>query len=231
LPSVSVILPAHNEAENLEEVINGLVPELLKNTSGFEIIIVDDGSEDATGELAADFSRKDDRIRLIKHETNRGYGAALRTGFDNARLEWLFFMDSDGQFVPAEIADLIKLTKDGEFIAGERTNRRDPLHRRIYGRLFSLSMRALFGVRVRDVNCAFKLFKKSLLDNWSFISTGALINTEILLCARQKGVDPLQVPVTHLPRKAGENSGGTPRVIGRAGGEAFRLLLRKYASF
>ncbi len=228
LSSVSAVLPAHNEQKNLQGVVRDLVAALARRSGEFEVIIVDDGSEDGTSEVASNLAAADHRIRLIRHETNRGYGAALRTGFENARMEWIFFMDADGQFVPDELTKLVREADRSDFIAGERINRQDPLHRLLYGKLFSLAMRALFGVKARDVNCAFKLFKKSLLEGGSLQSTGALINTEILIAARRKGIEPVQVPVTHLPRPAGQNSGGSLSVISRAMAEVIRLMGRRH---
>ncbi|MFO8057583.1 MAG: glycosyltransferase family 2 protein [bacterium] len=226
--SISAVLPAHNEQGNLEGVIGALVPALEKHSSGFEVIVVDDGSADGTFEVASRLAGDDPRIRPVRHEENQGYGAALRTGFDAAQKDWMFFMDADGQFEPADLEKLVRLAGTSRFVAGERTSRQDPFHRLLYGRLFSGAMRLLFGIKARDVNCAFKLFQKDIIKGWSFVSRGALINTELFLAARLKGIEPVQVPVTHLPRAAGRSSGGSLPVILRAAVEVWRLLARRY---
>jgi glycosyltransferase involved in cell wall biosynthesis len=223
---ISAVLPAFNEEENLEAVARDLIESLARVAGRFEVIIVDDGSTDGTAKIADDLARGDERVSVVHHESNKGYGAALVSGFKAARMDWIFFMDSDGQFEPAEVEKLIELTRETDFVAGFRATRADPWQRLAYGKLFSAIVRALFGVRARDVNCAFKLFKKELIEGHEFIAAGALINAELLSVAKKRGVDPVETPVTHKPRLAGRSTGGSLTVILRAGREIIELWLK-----
>ena len=225
--SISATLPAYNEEPNLDGVVRELVAALAAATPDFEVIIVDDGSEDGTPALADRLAAQDPRVKAIHHPENRGYGAALSSGFCAAARDWLFFMDADGQFDPRELEQFIPLARTHDFIAGYRRTRQDPWHRRAYGKVFSALVRRLFGVRVRDVNCAFKLFKKNLIAPERLVSRGALINAEILYQAKKRGVDPVELPVSHRPRKSGHATGGNPRVILTAALELIRLRLKK----
>ncbi len=222
------MLPAYNEADNLEKTLRDLILALEANAKKFEVIVVDDGSGDRTGEIARAAARADGRVKLIAHEVNRGYGAALRSGFEAATLDWIFFMDSDGQFVPDEMEKLIALAGEERLVAGYRKDRRDPFERRLYGRLFTLVTRTLFGLRVRDMNCAFKLFKRDIVAGAGLSAGGALINAEILLAAKKAGVVPAEVAVTHLPRRGGLNTGGSVRVIIKAASELAALVAAEY---
>ena len=138
---ISAVLPAYNEVNNLAEVVRGLLAALREVASHFEIIIVDDGSEDGTKELADSLARENDSIRVVHHQTNLGYGAALRSGFAIAGLPWIFFTDADGQFEPREISKLVSAASGHGFAAGIRLKRADPWRRRVYGLLFSAAVR------------------------------------------------------------------------------------------
>jgi len=223
---ISAILPAYNEQDNLTGVVRALIATLELNAAEFEVIVVDDGSRDNTRGIANDLAAQDQRVRVIFHESNLGYGRALRSGFEAVKMDWIFFTDADGQFEPAEIKKLIELASGRDFVSGYRSKRADPWHRRLYGYTFSIIVRTMFGVRARDINCAFKLFKKELIRDHEFITQGALINAELLIAARKKGVDPEEAPVTHKPRVSGSQSGGSVRVIFRAMGEIMKLWMK-----
>jgi glycosyltransferase involved in cell wall biosynthesis len=222
---ISAVLPAFNEAENLAAVVQDLKKAMDQLTRHYEIIIVDDGSTDKTVAVSEDLSRDDLKVRLLRHPRNLGYGAALGSGFKAARLPWIFFTDSDGQFDLSELAKLAEKSAGHDFVAGFRAMRADPLLRRAYGFIFSALVRALFKVKATDINCAFKLFKRDLIEDHEFKARGALFNAELLAVARQKGVDPIEVAVTHRPRLKGKNTGGSARVIIRAGKEILALWL------
>lgn len=228
LDSVAAVIPAHNEQGNIAEAIEELLPELARAASFFEIIVVDDGSSDKTGEVVSGISSQRPEVKLVRHGTNRGYGAALRSGFSAASKEWIFFTDGDRQFDPAEFEKLVGPALSSGFAAGVRENRRDPPLRKLYGAAFSSIMRLVFGVRARDVNCAFKLFRADMLEGADLISEGALINTELFIAAAKKGITPAEVPVSHRPRQWGEQSGGSPRVILRAIMETAALIVKKF---
>ena len=200
--SLSAVLPAYNEAGNLEAVIAELPAALQTLAPEAEIIIVDDGSIDATGALADRLAAGVPGLRVIHHDRNRGYGAALRSGFAAAGRDWVFFMDADGQFDPADLAALVSRVRERDLVAGVRRNRMDPWPRRLYGRLFTLIARFVFGVRSSDINCAFKLIRRSRLSAARLTAEGALINVELLWELKRQGVEPLELPVTHRPRRS-----------------------------
>jgi len=224
--SISAVLPACNEAPVLAEVARELDRVLAAAASRHEIIIVDDGSDDDTPRIADELEREIESVHAVHHPANRGYGAALRSGFDAAGLDWLFFTDADGQFKLSEIERLIPLAAERDLVVGFRETRNDPPERLVYGKLFSFAVRTLFGVKARDINCAFKLFKRDLIADADLRSDGALINAEIFVAAGKKGVEPLEVAVSHLPRNEGRATGGSLRVIAQAAREIFELWMR-----
>jgi glycosyltransferase involved in cell wall biosynthesis len=223
---ISCIIPAYNELQNLEATVNSCQDTLERLFEEFEVIIVDDGSRDGTEELADRMAASDPRIHVVHHEKNMGYGAALKSGFATARKPLIFFTDADGQFNPQELEKFIPHLAENDMVVGFRSNRADALHRRIYGKLFSALIRIIFGINVRDINCAFKIFRRSILDDVKLTSPGALINTELLIIAKQKGIIPLELPVSHYPRRHGRQTGGSIKVILRAGRELLSLIYR-----
>lgn len=223
---LSLVLPTHNEAENLEWVVREALAALPLAFERSEIIIVDDGSADGTPTIAARLAAEDARVRVIRHPQNRGYGAALRSGFAAARGDRIMFMDADRQFDIREVAKLAPLTGHYAIVAGYRLKRRDPLRRVALGAAFNLLVRALFGVHVRDIDCGFKIFRADLLRSLDLQAPGALLNTEILALAQRQRATLVEVGVNHYPRPAGEQSGGSPRVILRSLSEIARLWLR-----
>jgi glycosyltransferase involved in cell wall biosynthesis len=214
--SLSLVLPAFNEEENIGEVASEALAVLPRFTDTFEIIIVDDGSRDRTAEIAADLARQDPRIRLIRHQRNRGYGAALVSGFKATTGDFVMFMDADRQFDVSDLRLLTPFAPDYDIVAGFRMERNDPLHRRVFAETFNVAVRVLFGVHMRDIDCAFKLFRGDMLRGIPLSAPGALINTEIQAKARRQHARVQQVGVHHYPRVAGSSTGGNPRVILRA---------------
>ncbi len=227
-PWLTVVLPAHNEAENIGVVAVGFLQAARRLGRLCEVLVVDDGSTDGTERaLRAHPGGDDVSLRVVRHERNRGYGAALRTGFHEARGTWVFFTDSDGQFAPSSLGDFLRgLDEQGvDLIVGYRYSRHDRWHRRALGRVWTGTVRSLLGVRARDVNCAFKVMRRSDLQRMNLESDGALINAELLHKARRLGLVLEQRPVQHLAREHGEASGARPDVVGRALWElaAYRL--------
>ena len=221
---ISLILPCHNEKDNLKPVVESALKTLKEIAREFEIIIVDDGSTDGTGELAEKLVKTYPQVRLVQHPKNLGYGSALRSGFKKAKYPWLFFTDADQQFDLSEIKKLLPYLKQSPLVIGYRQTRQDKFFRRILGKIFSFLMRKIFKIKARDVNCAFKIFDRKILEGVELTSPGALINTELLYRAKQKGIEPIEVAVSHFPRKTGKPSGGSFRVIFRAGWETIRLI-------
>ena len=226
---VSAVMPAYNEQANLEQSVGRTADALAAHARTFEIIVVDDGSRDDSPAVLDRLKLAHPNLRVVRHPANRGYGAAVRSGFDAARLPWVFLMDADNQFDPAEIGLLVAQAAEADIVAGYRRHRRDPLLRRLNAWAFFAVVRLLFGRLVRDVNCAFKLIRRDLLAGMALHSEGALINTEVLVLARQLRARVVEVPVQHYPRRSGKQTGANPRVVLRAFAElfAFRAEIRK----
>ena len=215
-PALSLVFPAWNEAENLPALFESALAIGSELGVAFEIVIVDDGSADASRALLDAWCRRDERIRAVHHAENLGYGAALRAGLQRARGELVFFSDADLQFDLAEIRHLLAHAGHCEIVAGYRAPRRDPWLRRIIAAVWGALVRALFDLPVRDIDCAFKIFHRSVLEAIPIRSVGAFINTEMLVRARAAGFRIRQVPVSHRRRRSGRQTGARPRVILRA---------------
>jgi glycosyltransferase involved in cell wall biosynthesis len=227
--SLSLVLPAHNEEENIRVVVEQALEVLPKFTSEFEIIVVNDGSRDHTAEIIDDLAATDSRVYAIHHKRNKGYGGALTTGFKATTSDYVMFMDSDRQFDISDIALLAPFVGKYDIVAGVRLERNDPFHRRLFAEVFNLTVRVLFGVHLHDIDCAFKIFRGDLLRSMELTAPGALINTEIQAKARRQGATVEQVGVHHYPRVAGEASGGSPKVIFRAMRETILLWWRMHS--
>ena len=228
---ISAVLPAFNEEANLERAVSRTAQALAAKTRTFEIIVVDDGSQDGSAALLDRLKTAYPSLRVIRHAHNRGYGAAVRSGFGAARLQWVFMMDADNQFDPADIESLICHAGEADIVTGYRKQRRDPLPRRLNAWAFFSLVRLLFGRQVRDVNCAFKLLRRDILTGMNLRSNGALINTEVFVLARSQRARIVEVPVNHYPRTSGKQTGADPRVVLRAFREllAFRAEMGKAA--
>ncbi len=216
LQSLSIVLPAYNEEALIESTVRAVVEMLSPWDRAFEMVVVNDGSRDQTGEVLAALAAEDERIRPITHVVNRGYGAALVTGFESARNDLVFFMDSDGQFDIGELAGLLPLIERYDAVWGYRRDRQDTRVRRLNAWGWKQLVRLFLGVAVRDVDCAFKLFRAEFFREHQLESRGALINAEMLYRLRRDGKTIAQVGVRHLERKAGRATGAKPSVIARA---------------
>lgn len=215
-PRLSLVFPAFNEAKNLPALLESATK--IGDTLGapFEIVIVDDGSQDESAAVVDGWKDRDPRIVSVHHATNLGYGAALRAGLREARGDLVFFSDADLQFDLNEMAHLLEHAEEVEIVAGYRAPRRDPWVRSLIAWVWGALVRVLFGLPIRDIDCAFKVFRREVLDEIPIESIGAFINTEILVRARTAGFRIRQIPVTHLPRRSGRQTGANPRVILRA---------------
>jgi glycosyltransferase involved in cell wall biosynthesis len=221
--SISIFFPCYNEQDNVERTVERALAVLKKLNADFEVIIVDDGSSDATGQLADEISSRDNRVKVVHHPTNLGYGAALQSGFKAVTKELVFYTDGDGQFDINEMPPLLPLTEQYDIVSCYRLNRQDNLIRRLNGWAWTKLVCFLFNMKVRDIDCAFKLYKREIFDNIRMSSSGALIDTEILARAVRKGYSITQKGVHHYPRTAGAQTGATLRVILRAFKELFKL--------
>ena len=230
---LSLFFPAHNEEANLEALVDEALATLPGLATKFEIIAVDDGSKDRTLAIANELAaRHPELFRVVHHPVNLGYGAALRSGFRAARYDLIAFIDGDRQF---KVVDLGRLTtriaaKDSpDVVVGYRLKRADPLIRRWYARIYRLSNRIFFGVRVRDIDCACKLFKREALEPIRVESGGAFFTAELLIKLRFEGRRIGQVGVPHYARTAGSPTGAKPSVVFRAVRDFWSLRLRLWA--
>jgi glycosyltransferase involved in cell wall biosynthesis len=216
--TLSIFFPAYNEEENIAATIKTAtrVAEESPYIAAYEIIIVDDGSKDRTAAFARELSNVNPSVRVISHEINKGYGAALKTGLDAARMDYIFFTDADLQFDIVELQNLLVHIPDYDVVVGYRAPRQDPWMRLLNARGWNMLNRLLFGLHIRDIDCAFKIFKRSLIQNLELKSEGAMINAEILIKLKREGVAIKEAPVSHLPRRAGSPTGAKPSVIFRA---------------
>jgi len=221
--SLSVFFPCYNEQDNIERVVKTAIDALALLKIDYEIIIVDDGSKDKTGQIADQLAAKDFHIKVVHHHPNLGYGAALQSGFKAATKEYVFYTDGDGQFDIKELPLLFKYTADYDIVTGFRINRQDNLARKINAFCWTTLVNLLFGMKIKDMDCAFKLYKRQIFDNIKLKSTGALINTEIFARANNKGFKVFQLGVHHYPRTAGRQTGAKLTVILRAFKELFAL--------
>ncbi len=215
-PELSLVFPVFDEERNIGRLLDEALDLAPRLAADFEIVVVDDGSRDGSARVVAERRRGAPRIRLIRHAANRGYGAALRAGLREARGELVFFSDADLQFDLDELSTLLAHARDFDIVAGYRSPRRDPWPRRLIAAIWGALVALLFDLRVRDIDCAFKVFRRRVLEEIPIASVGALVNTEILVRARQAGFRIHQVPVTHRRRRFGRQTGASPRVMLRA---------------
>jgi glycosyltransferase involved in cell wall biosynthesis len=231
---LSYFFPAHNEEANVAGLVEEALAVLPTLADTFEIIIVNDGSRDRTRAIADELTASHPGVvRAVHHPVNRGYGAALRSGFGAARHELVAFTDGDRQF---HVADLGRLTARfaepdaPDIVAGYRIKRADPLIRTIYARAYRLANRIFFGLRVTDVDCACKLFRRDVLEGVSIESEGAFFSAELLIKLLAAGRTIVEVGVPHYPRTAGSPTGARPQVVLRAVRDFWRLRLHMWAN-
>ena len=222
-PSLSIFFPCYNEEDSIETLARKAVETASRITSDYEIIIVNDGSSDKTAEIADRLAEEIEQVRAVHHQANSGYGAALQTGFKAATKELVFYTDGDGQFDIGELPNLLPLIAECDIVSGYRINRQDGFIRRLNAKCWGTLVCILFKMRIRDIDGAFKLYKRQIFDNIKMQSTGALIDTEILARALRKGYTIKQIGVKHYPRMAGTQTGANISVILRAFKELFKL--------
>jgi glycosyltransferase involved in cell wall biosynthesis len=214
---ISCFFPMYNEEENIRAVVSSAISVLGRVCDEFEIIIVNDGSRDRTREIAEELAAQDPRIRIINHQRNRGYGAALRSGFAASRYDTIFQCDGDNQFYLEEMSGLLPHLKDHDFVIGYRIKRKDPFPRILIALFYRTLLRSIFGLKLRDVNCAFKIYKKHILDQLDLRSNGGVINGEIFIKAGILGHNRIrEIGVRHRPRESGKQTGASPRVLWEA---------------
>jgi len=221
--AISVFLPCYNEEENVERTAANALEVLEAISNDYELIIVNDGSRDRTGEIARRLAGANPRIRVVDHPVNRGYGGALQSGFRTATKELVFYTDGDGQFDMKELPPLLPLIKQCDIVSGYRMNRQDNFIRKINAWCWGRLVNFVFSMHIRDVDCSFKLYKRVIFDNIKMRSNGALIDAEVLARAQRKGYKIIQRGVHHYPRIAGKATGAKLSVILRAFKELMAL--------
>jgi glycosyltransferase involved in cell wall biosynthesis len=217
LSELSIFFPFWNEEENIEAVIGKATIVAEKVAKKWEIIMIDDGSTDRTHEIATRLAKEDDRLQVISHQPNRGYGSSLKEGFSHAKYKYIVFTDGDGQFDFSEIISFIEAIAHADIVIGYRKKRRDNTLRLLLMKLLKMWDWMLFRFRFKDIDCGFKMFNRTAIDVLMPLrSEGAMITTEILDKSTKKKLRIKQVGVTHYERQHGESSGANLPVIIRA---------------
>lgn len=222
--AISVFFPAYNEEKNIKKTVTEAVKILKKIAKDWEIVVVNDGSTDKTGEIVKKLIKKEPRISMITHTPNRGYGAALKSGLYNAKYPWIAFTDADGQFAFSEVDKFLEKKDEADLIIGYRLQRRDPPGRVFIAKLLKIWNLVFFGLWLKDVDCGFKLIKKEVVDKIGTLKTeSAITESEFLVRAKRAGFKIVEIPVHHYLRKKGKQTGGDIRIIWKAFKETFLL--------
>jgi len=225
--SLSIIIPAYNEEANVAEAIRRVSRVAQTLGMDYEIIVVNDGSRDRTGEVVREMAPSSPNLRLVEHFPNRGYGGALKAGFAASTKELIAFLPADNQFDFSEIRLMLdKLTPDAALVSGQRVDRKDHPIRKFNAFGWNLVVRLMFGYLIKDIDCGFKVFRRWVLDRIHVESNGAMIDTEMLAEMRARGYRTAEVPVTHMPRTAGSPTGANLKVVLRAFRDLLRFRLR-----
>ncbi|MEZ5063951.1 MAG: glycosyltransferase family 2 protein [bacterium] len=211
---ISVVLPAYNEQDNIERQVVS-VDDVLREMrfDDYEVVVVDDGSRDRTRAVCEELQSRVPKLRLLVHEVNQGYAKALRTGFTSAAMPLVFYTDADNQFDVHELKNLLAAIDDYDIVCGFRIYRFDPFSRLVLSWGYNLIVRVLFRIRVRDVDCAFKLFRREVFDRIHIESKKFFVDTEILAKASRIGLKMTEIGVRHYPRTAGESTVRPSHVI------------------
>lgn len=228
--AISVVLPAFNEADNIEQTVRAVITYMRSRAIEYEVIVVDDGSIDRTGEIVAALALINPYIQLVTHSKNLGYGSALRSGFDLAVKEYIFLMDSDRQFDISDLDRFLprlehpKSNTDELILIGYRQKRADPVMRSLNAWAYHMFIQILFGLNVRDMDCAFKLFpRRFYLAIQPIKANGALFSAELLVKWQLAGFKKIEIPVRHFPRQFGIQTGANLKVILKMFGECWQL--------
>lgn len=228
MPSLTISMPAYNEEANIGLMIDMARDKVAPLVDDLEIIVCNDGSKDRTAEVVRQISQQDPRVKLVEHPVNQGYGAAMRDAIWAASKELIFMTDSDRQFDLSELVRFLPRIGQADMVIGYRYARSDPWHRRFFGHGWSWLVNLLFGYTARDVDCAFKLFKRKVIETVQVESGGAMFSAEFLVKAKRAGFKIVEEPVSHHPRVAGKQTGANPAVILRAFRELFKMRCRMW---
>ena len=225
--SVSGMFPCYNDAATIGTLVHVLREALLRCGVPFEIIVVDDGSTDESADVLARLQETIAELRIVRHSSNRGYGAALRSGFGAASFEWVFYTDGDGQYDPAEVLTLIRFANDDvDWVQGWKIGRKDGWYRWVIGRVYHRLIQLLFQVSVTDVDCDFRLIRRGVLNRLELGSTSGAICAEMAYKGRLTGARILETAVHHYPRPVGRSQFFRLPHIARMISEVLLLWLR-----
>ncbi|HKC10498.1 MAG TPA: glycosyltransferase family 2 protein [Vicinamibacteria bacterium] len=206
-PALSIVLPAYNEEENVERAVRTAAATAQALVEDYEVLVVDDGSRDSTARRLAGLQAElGSRLRVVRHPSNQGYGAALRDGFGAATGDLVFYTDSDNQFDLSELADFLPLMKEADVAVGYRRDRKDTLLRKMSSSVFNRLAALAFGLSLRDLNCSFKLFRREVLRDLTIESDDFFVDTEMMARIQGAGWRLVERGVRHLPRTSGQSS-------------------------
>jgi glycosyltransferase involved in cell wall biosynthesis len=201
-----VFFPAYNDSGTIASLVIASLKAAERLTPDFEVIIVNDGSADSTAEIADELARTYPQVRVVHHEKNRGYGGALRSGFASSTRDLIFYTDGDAQYDPAEMETLWAAFNDNvDLVNGYKISRSDPLHRIIIGRIYHHTVKILFGLRVRDVDCDFRLMRRSVFEKVRLTRSSGVICVELMKKVQDHGYRLAEVPVHHFHRSYGKS--------------------------
>jgi len=224
---ISVFFPAYNVEAQIKDTVEKAYQIIPKIAQNYEIIVINDGSRDKTGQILQELSSKFEKLRIITHAANRGYGAALKSGFYNAKYSWIAFTDGDGQFEISEITNFLKTQKEtnADLVIGYYRKRQVSNFKIITSKMWELVVLVLFNLHVRDIDCGFKLISDKVIDSVDRLESerGAFISSELLIKAKKKGFKIIEIPVTHYPRIEGKGTGRNFNVIIKSFIDLFRL--------
>lgn len=225
--SISVFFPTYNEEDNIKDSVNSAVKTLQEIAENWELIIVNDGSTDKTFKISESLSKENNKIRVISHDKNRGYGASLKTGFYSSKYPWICFIDADGQFNFSEISRLIQKQKSSkaDLVIGYYLKRKVSFFTILTSKIWELIIFIFFGLKVRDIDCGFKLISKKVIDKIDKLESerGAFISSELLIKAKNKGFKFVEIGVNHYSRKKGQGTGRKIDVIIKSFIDLFKL--------
>lgn len=218
ISSMSAVFPAYNDAGTIPSMVLTAIMAMQQVTDDYEVIVTNDGSSDHTGLVLAEMAKRCPELRVITHPVNKGYGATLRSGFSAARKEWVFYTDGDAQYNPLELINLVNALHDGiDIVNGFKISRNDPLSRKIIGRIYHHVVKLLFGFKLRDVDCDFRLIRRSIFDEIELESVTGSICLEMVKKFQDAGYIFAEVPVSHFHRQYGKSQFFNFRRIWRTG--------------
>lgn len=225
IKNLSVFFPAFNEEKNIGETVEKAVKVLEDLKIPYEVLVINDGSKDKTQEVVESLEKTYPKVRLINHPTNLGYGEALKSGFYNSKYDWIAFTDSDGQFDFSEITKFLEKTDEADLVIGYRINRQDPLIRKLNALGWKWINNILMGTYVKDLDCAFKMVKKEVIEKIPKLesSRGGMISPELISKSKRAGFKIVEVGVHHYPRTKGSPTGASPKVILKSFVDLFKL--------